>query len=76
MKLLAPFITLGAVALAACDPPPPAPLLDFPADVDRALPIDVDRTEVNQDPDGCWFYTYAGDLFTVNDQNGTPICTP
>lgn len=71
MRRLAPILLLAACA----PPPPPAPLLDFPAAVANAMPIDVDRTEVNQDPQGCWFYTYAGDLFTVNDRNGAPICT-
>ena len=69
---------LGAFAflvLAGCAFPVAEPL-DLPSGIEAALPADIDRTEVNRDPDGCYFYVYAGDLFTVNDANGEPICVP
>lgn len=60
-------------ALIACSPPTVVPLL-LPLSVDEILPADIDRSEVNRDPDGCYFYTYAAELFVVMDRNGQPIC--
>lgn len=61
--------------LGACAPPTIAPLL-LPLSVDEALPSDIDRSEVNRDPDGCYFYTFASELIVVKDRNGDPICIP
>lgn len=61
--------------LSACARPTVPPLL-LPLSVDEALPSDIDRSEVNRDPDGCYFYTYAAELFVVKDRDGTPICIP
>ena len=70
MKQFLPFIVLAACALPTVAP------LDLPAEVAAALPFDIDRSEVNRDPDGCYFYTYAADLFVVRDKSGAPICLP
>lgn len=63
------------ILLTSCALPTVAPLL-LPLTVDEALPIDIDRSEVNRDPDGCYFYTYAAELFVVKDRDGNPICIP
>jgi hypothetical protein len=70
MKRLSALLILAGCALPTVDP------LDLPAQVEAALPADIDRSEVNRDPDGCYFYTYAADLFVVRDINGAPICVP
>jgi hypothetical protein len=44
--------------------------------VDEALPSDIARSEVNRDPDSCYFYTHASELFVVKDRDGNPICIP
>jgi hypothetical protein len=59
--------------LGACGRPAVTPLL-LPLSVDEMLPGDIDRSEVNRDPDGCYFYTYAAELFVVRDRSGQPIC--
>lgn len=64
------LLYLTACALPEVDP------LDLPPDVESALPADIDLSEVNRDPDGCYFYVYAGDLFVVRDIDGAPICLP
>lgn len=61
--------------VAACGQPSVAPLL-LPLSVDEALPSDIDRSEVNRDPEGCYFYTFASELFVVKDRDGNPICIP
>ena len=66
---------LAMVALIGCAPPTIAPLL-LPLLVDEAIPTDIDRSEVNRDPEGCYFYTFANELFVVRDRNGDPICIP
>ena len=69
---------LGATVsggLAACAMPQVEPM-DIPVDVDAYLPTDIDKSEVNKDPDGCYFYTYAADLFVVRDEKGNPVCAP
>jgi hypothetical protein len=63
------------VALIGCAPPTIAPLL-LPFSVDEAIPTDIDWSEVNRDPEGCYFYTFANELFVVRDRNGDPICIP
>ena len=63
------------ILLTSCAPPTVAPSL-LPLTVDEALPTDIDRSEVNRDPDGCYFYTYAAELFVVKDRDGNPICIP
>lgn len=63
------------LALSACGLPQVAPL-DIPADVSTFIPSDIDMSEVNRDTEGCYFYTYAGSLFTVTDDNGDPVCVP
>jgi len=60
---------------AACALPQVDPL-DLPTEVEAALPIDIALSEVNRDPDGCYFYVYAGDLLIVRDRDGQPICVP
>ena len=70
MRPIVAFIALGGCALPTVDP------LEFPAEVDAAIPSDVDRSEISRDQDGCYFYTYAADLFIVKDDNGEPICLP
>jgi hypothetical protein len=66
---------LSLAGLVACGLPQVDPI-DVPADVERFIPTDIDQSEVNRDPDGCYFYTYAGSLFTVEDDNGDPVCIP
>lgn len=66
---------LVMICLTGCAPPTVDPL-DLPAEVTRFLPTDIDMSQVNRDPDGCYFYTYAADLFVVRDQNGAPVCVP
>lgn len=61
------------VVLSACARPVVEPLL-LPPSVDEAIPSDIDRSEVNRDPDGCYFYTFAAELFVVRDRSGAPIC--
>ena len=61
--------------VAACARPTVAPLV-LPLSVDEALPTVINRSEVNRDPDGCYFYTYAAALFVVKDRDGNPICIP
>jgi len=68
-KILTLFLLAGC-ALSTVAP------LDFPPEVEAALPVDIDRSEVNRDPDGCYFYTFAAELLVVRDANGTPICLP
>ena len=70
MKTVIPLLFLAGCALPTVDP------LDFPPEVEAALPFDIDRSEVNRDPEGCYFYTYAADLFVVRDASGAPICLP
>jgi len=57
----------------ACGPPEIA-RLQLPLSVDEALPSDIDRSEVNRDPNGCYFYIFAAELFVVKDRDGNPIC--
>ncbi len=64
---------LALLVLAACARPVIAPLM-LPLSVDEAIPTDIDRSEVNRDPDGCYFYTFANELIVVRDRNGDPIC--
>lgn len=59
--------------LEACATSTIAPLL-LPPSVDEALPSDIDRSEANRDPNGCYFYTFASELFVVKDRNSIPIC--
>jgi len=66
---------LSFSGLFACGLPQVDPL-DIPTDVAQFIPADIDQSEVNRDPDGCYFYTYAGNLFTVEDDNGDPVCVP
>lgn len=61
---------LSACSLAQVEP------LDLPAEVSDYLPADIDMSEVNRDPDGCYFYTYGASLFIVQDNNGNPVCLP
>lgn len=61
--------------LSACARPTVAPQL-LPLSVDEALPSDIDRSEVSRDPDGCYFYTFAAELFVAKDRDGNPICIP
>jgi len=61
--------------LTACALPEAEPL-DIPDQIAQSIPPDIDFSEVNRDPDGCYFYVYAGDLFTVEDRNGDPVCDP
>jgi hypothetical protein len=68
-------IAVVMLLLSACARPIVAPLL-LPLSVDEALPSDIDRSEVNRDPDGCYFYTHASELFVVKDRDGNPICIP
>ena len=68
--LLMAFALLTACALPKVDP------LTLPPQVKAAVPADIDLSEVNRDPDGCYFYTYAADLFVVRDRSGEPICLP
>lgn len=63
------------LTLMGCAQPTVAPLM-LPLSVDEAIPTDIDRSEVNRDPDGCYFYTFANELFVVRDRNGAPICIP
>lgn len=66
--------SLGFVLLlAACARPVVEPLM-LPLSVDEMLPTDIDRSEVNRDPEGCYFYTYANELIVVRDRAGQPIC--
>ena len=62
------FCLLAACALPQIDP------LDLPVVVAEAVPSDIDMSEVNRDPDGCYFYTFAGELILVRDRSGVPIC--
>ncbi len=73
MKLWAALLSL--TSLAACGLPQVEPL-DVPNEVAQFIPSDIDQSEVNRDPDGCYFYTYAGSLFTVEDDNGDSVCAP
>lgn len=68
-------ICLMVLALSACARPVVAPLM-LPLSLDEVIPTDIDRTEVNRDPDGCYFYTFASELIVVRDQAGAPICIP
>lgn len=68
------FVVLCCLA-SACTRPVVAPLM-LPLSVDEAIPTDIDRAEVNRDPDGCYFYTYAAELIVVRDRAGDPICIP
>ncbi|RBW43545.1 hypothetical protein DS901_10085 [Loktanella sp. D2R18] len=61
---------LSACALPTVDP------IEIPSDVADFIPPDIDMSEVNRDTNGCYFYTYGASLFTVEDDNGTPICHP
>lgn len=70
MRQLTVLLLLAACALPQVEP------LDFPPEVEAALPFDIDRSEVNRDTDGCYFYTYAADLFVVRDRGGQPVCVP
>jgi len=70
MRLLLIFVLVAGCALPTVDP------LDLPPQIEAALPPDIDVSEVNRDPDGCYFYTYAADLFVVRDANGVPLCLP
>lgn len=67
-SLIASLIVLSACACPVVDP------LLLPPSVDDAIPSDIDRSEVNRDPDGCYFYTFASALFVVRDRTGAPIC--
>lgn len=71
MKFAMLLLAIGT--LTACGRPNIAPLM-LPLSVDEALPPDIDRREVNRDPEGCYFYTYAAELFVVRDADGAPIC--
>lgn len=66
-------LIVGFVVLSACARPVVEPLM-LPLSVDEAIPSDIDRSEVNRDPDGCYFYTFASELIVVLDRSGTPIC--
>lgn len=68
------ILILTMVGLVACSRPVIAPLSDIPADVLAHVPTDIDISELNRDPDGCYFYTYAADLFVVKDAQGQPVC--
>ncbi len=68
-------ILLGLAGLAGCALPQVDPL-DLPPQVAAEIPSDIDLSEVNRDLDGCYFYTYAADLFVVRDRSGEPICLP
>lgn len=74
-----PLVKIGIVGtfvvLSACACPVIDPLM-LPLSVDEAIPSDIDRSEVNRDPDGCYFYTFAAELIVVRDRNGAPICIP
>ena len=70
MKALLPLTLLAACGLPTVEP------LDLPLEVEAAIPSDIDRSEVNRDPDGCYFYTFAAELFVVRDDSGVPICLP
>ena len=61
------------VLLSACARPVVEPLM-LPLSVDEMLPTDIDRSEVNRDPEGCYFYTHASELIVVRDRAGQPIC--
>ena len=68
---------IALLCLAACGGPEAGPLNPgLPGEVVAQLPLDVDLDEVNRDPDGCFFYTYAATLFVVRDDAGNPICIP
>lgn len=66
-------LMVGLFILSACARPVVDPLL-LPLSVDAAIPSDIDRSEVNRDPDGCYFYTFTSELFVVRDSTGAPIC--
>jgi hypothetical protein len=61
------------LTLTGCARPVVAPLM-LPLSVDEAIPSDIDRSEVNRDPEGCYFYTFAAELIVVRDRSGAPIC--
>lgn len=64
-----------SLLVTACGRPSVEPL-DLSPGVDQFIPADIDRSEVNRGPDGCYFYTYASSLFQVLDGNGDPVCQP
>jgi endo-alpha-1,4-polygalactosaminidase (GH114 family) len=65
---------LTALALLSGCALPSIETLSVPADVADYIPADIDMSEVNRDTHGCYFYTYGASLFTVEDDNGDPIC--
>jgi hypothetical protein len=66
---------LSTLSLTACGLPQVDPL-DVPTDVAQFITSHIDQSEVNREPDGRYFYTYAGSLFTVQDDKGDPVCVP
>ena len=68
-------VMAASLALAGCALPTVEPL-DLPPDVTQFIPPDIDMSEVNRDTNGCYFYTYGASLFTVEDDNGDPVCLP
>ena len=68
-------IAILMLLLTAWARPTVAPLL-VPVSAEDALPRDIDRSEVNRDPDDCYFYTHASESFVVKDRDGNPICIP
>lgn len=68
--VFAALTLLSACALPTVDS------IAIPADVADYIPPDIDMSEVNRDTNGCYFYTYGASLFTVQDDNGNPICHP
>lgn len=73
MSVIKGGLLVGLFLLSACARPVVDPLM-LPPSVDAAIPSDIDRSEVNRDPDGCYFYTFASALFVVRDRTGAQIC--
>ncbi len=67
-KALLPLVILASCALPTVEP------INLPSQIEAAIPADIDLSEVNRDPKGCYFYVYAGDLFQVKDADGNSIC--
>lgn len=70
---IGPWSAYALLGVSACALPTVNPL-DLPPDVASAVPSDIDMSEVNRDPEGCYFYTYAAELILIRDQMGQPIC--
>ncbi len=61
------------LALAGCVRGTLEPL-PLPQDIAQFVPTDIDKQEINQDPEGCYFYVYASELILIRDHSGDPVC--